>query len=125
MFALPSDVSKSAIAALMSSLELGSRLAAASDEQLAAASLRVPHKPLGSAADTAMPATMMLSNTLVHSSGVKSFLLAIAVSNERSVLARYFCCLRADCAAASARREALNVCSIASYVSVRQRGPRS
>jgi hypothetical protein len=40
-----------------------------------------------------MPATMMLSNTLVHSSGVKSFLLAMAVSNERSVLARYFCCL--------------------------------
>jgi hypothetical protein len=29
---------------------------------------------------------MMLSNTLVHSSGVKSFLLAMAVSNERSVL---------------------------------------
>ena len=36
---------------------------------------------------------MMLSNTLVHSSGVKSFLLAMAVSNERSVLARYFCFL--------------------------------
>jgi hypothetical protein len=36
---------------------------------------------------------MMLSNTLVHSSGVKSFLLAMAVSNERSVLATYFCCL--------------------------------
>jgi hypothetical protein len=29
-----------------------------------------------------MPATMMLSNTLVHSSGVKSFLLAMAVSSE-------------------------------------------
>jgi hypothetical protein len=29
----------------------------------------------------------MLSNTLVHSSGVKSFLLAMAVSNERSFLA--------------------------------------
>jgi hypothetical protein len=36
---------------------------------------------------------MMLSNTLVHFSSVKSFLLAMAVSNERSVLARYFCCL--------------------------------
>src|SRR5215831_14364663 len=77
----------------MGSLDLGSRLAAASAELLAAASLKVPHKPLGSAADTAMPAAMMLSNTLVHSSGVKSFLLAMAVSNERSVLARYFCCL--------------------------------
>jgi hypothetical protein len=33
----------------------------------------------------------MLSNTLVH--GVKSFLLAMAVSNERSVLAVHFCCL--------------------------------
>ena len=48
----------------MSSLELGSRFAAASDELVAAASLTVPHKPLGSAAETAMPATMMLSNTL-------------------------------------------------------------
>src|SRR5215470_16899000 len=98
MFALPSDVSKSAIAALMSSLELGSRLAAASAELLAAASLRVPHKPLGSAADTATPATMMLSSTLVHSSGVKSFLLAMAISSERGDLAKYFCCLQADCA---------------------------
>jgi len=80
---LPSDdVSKSTIAALMSSLELGSRLAAASAKLPAAASLRVPHKPLGSAAETAMPATMMLSNTLAHSSGVKSFLLAMAVSSE-------------------------------------------
>jgi hypothetical protein len=34
----------------------------------------------------------MLSNTLVHSSGVKSALLAMTVSNERSVT-RYFCCL--------------------------------
>ena len=76
------------ITSLMSSLELGSRLAEASAKLLAAASLRVPHKPLGSAAETAMPATMILSNTLVHSSGVKSFLLAMAVSNERSVLPR-------------------------------------
>src|SRR6476659_4183997 len=91
---LPSlDLSKAATAALMSSLELGSRLAAASAGVPAAASLRVPHQPLGSTAETAMPAAMMLSNTLVHSSGVKSFLLAMAVSNERSVLARYFCCL--------------------------------
>src|SRR6476659_6932048 len=90
---LPSvDLSKAATAALMSSLELGSRLAAASAGVPAAASLRVPHQPLGSTAETAMPAAMMLSNTLVHSSGVKSFLLAMAVSNE-GVLARYFCCL--------------------------------
>ena len=41
-----------------------------------------------------MPAAMMLSNTLVHSSGVKVIhLLAMAVSNQRGVLARYFCCL--------------------------------
>src|SRR6516164_2314851 len=70
----------------MSSLDLASRLAAASAELLAAASLRVPHKPLGSADDTAMPATRMLSSTLVHSSGVKSFLLAMAVSSELSAL---------------------------------------
>src|SRR6478752_9996841 len=87
-----SDLSKSATAALMSSLELASRLAAASAKLLAAASLRVPHKPLGSAAETAMPATMMLSNTLVHSSGVKSFLLAIAVSSESE--ASYRGCLQ-------------------------------
>ena len=31
-----------------------------------AVSLRVPHKPLGSTAETAMPAAMMLSNNLVH-----------------------------------------------------------
>src|SRR5262245_47395277 len=88
---LPSlDLSKSATAALMSSLELGSRLAAASAGRPAAASLRVPHQPLGSAAETAIPAAMMLSNTLAHSSGVKSFLLAMAVSNE-SVPCWYFC----------------------------------
>ncbi len=52
----------------------------------AAASLRVPHKPLGSTAEKAMPAAMMLSNTLVHSSGVKSFLLAMAVSNASAGL---------------------------------------
>src|SRR4026207_1175366 len=81
MFDLPSDVSKSAITALMSSLELGSPFAAAGDELVAAASLTVPHKPLGSATETATPATMMLSNTWVHSSGVKSLLLAMAVSS--------------------------------------------
>jgi hypothetical protein len=41
-----------------------------------------------------MPAAMMLSNTLVHSSGVKSFLLAMWPFPMRGVsLLGYFCCL--------------------------------
>ena len=85
---LPSlDLSKSATAALISSLELALRSAAASAGVLAAASLRVPHQPLGSTAETARPAAMMLSKTLVHSSDVKSSLLAMAVSNQSCVLA--------------------------------------
>ena len=41
----------------------------------------VPHRPLGSACETAIPANIVLSKTLVHSSGVKFCLLAIVVSN--------------------------------------------
>src|SRR4029079_17537714 len=77
---LPSEVSKSAMTALTSSLELGSCLDATSAELLAKASLSVPHRPLGSAAETAMPTTVGLSKTLVHSSGVKLCLFAMAAS---------------------------------------------
>jgi hypothetical protein len=44
---------------------------------LAKASFIVPHKPLGSAAETATPTNSVLSNTPAHSSGVKSCLVAI------------------------------------------------
>jgi hypothetical protein len=47
---------------------------------LAKASLSVPHKPLGSAAETAMPANIILSNNLAHSSGVKFCLFTMAAS---------------------------------------------
>ena len=41
-------------------------------------SMSVPHKPLGSAAVTAMLASIPLSNTLVHSTGVKFCLFAMS-----------------------------------------------
>jgi hypothetical protein len=47
--------------------------------------LSVPHKPLGSAAETAMPVNMMLSKTWVHSSGVKSSLVVMTASPPVSV----------------------------------------
>src|SRR5262249_17877868 len=76
----PSDVSKLAMTALINSLELASVFAAATAELLAKASLSVPHRPLGSAADTAIPANITLSEILVHSSGVKFCLFAMAAS---------------------------------------------
>jgi hypothetical protein len=66
--------------ALMSSLELMSSFAEASAELLAAASLSAPQRPLGSAVETAILVTITLSKTLVHSTGVKFCLLAIAAS---------------------------------------------
>jgi len=42
--------------------------------------MSVPHKPLGSAAVTAMLASIPLSNTLVHSTGVKFCLFAMSAS---------------------------------------------
>ena len=57
---LPCDVSNSATAARINSLELASTLAAFNAELLANPSLSVPHKPLGSAAETAMPESITL-----------------------------------------------------------------
>jgi hypothetical protein len=57
---------------------LGAAFAAASAVPPASASFNMPHSPLGSAAVTAMPVTATLSRTLVHSSGVKLALFAIA-----------------------------------------------
>ena len=56
-----------------------SSFAVAIAELLAAASFSVPHSPLGSAVDTAIPTSMGLCKTLVHSSGVKLCLFAMAV----------------------------------------------
>src|SRR3990170_2259185 len=77
----PSAVSKSRMTALMRSLEPESSFAASSADLLAKASLSVPHKPLGSAADTTMPATIVPSKTLAHSSGVKFCLFAMVLSS--------------------------------------------
>jgi hypothetical protein len=76
----PSPDWKSAITVLMSSLELGSRIDALIADRLATASLMVPQRPFGSAAETAMPVRTGLSNILIHSSGVKLCLLAMVVS---------------------------------------------
>src|SRR5262245_1254778 len=76
----PSFVSKSATTALMSSFDPGFVFAAAKAELLANASLSAPHKPLGSAAETAIPANIVLSKILVHSSGLKLCLFAIPTS---------------------------------------------
>src|SRR5262245_23932233 len=82
MAARPSFVSKSATTALTSSLDPASAFAAARAELLANASLRAPHRPLGSAAETAIPANIVLSRILVHSSGLKFCLFAIPTSTR-------------------------------------------
>src|SRR5262245_11445549 len=69
--ALPSAVLKSSTTALTSALAPGSVLAFASAVPPAKLSFRRPHSPLGSAADTAVPAAIMLCKSTLHSSGVK------------------------------------------------------
>ena len=64
----------------MSSLDPAFDFAAAKAELLANASLSAPHRPLGSAAETAIPANIVLSKILVHSSGLKFCLFAMATS---------------------------------------------
>src|SRR5262249_5059501 len=64
----------------MSSLEPESDFAAANAELLATPSFSNPHKPLGSAAETAIPASITLSRILVHSSDVKLCLFAMTTS---------------------------------------------
>jgi len=63
-------------------------LAASIAELLAKNSLSVPHRPLGSAAETAIPATVVLSKRVVHSSGRKFSLFAMAgtASSQRDIL---------------------------------------
>src|SRR5256884_927669 len=67
----PSAVSKSATTALISASDPGSILAVSSALPLAKLSFRRPHRPLGSAAETAIPAIITLSRRSSHSSGVK------------------------------------------------------
>src|SRR5262249_53206076 len=73
----PSDVSKSATMALISSPDLGSLLAVASALALAMPSFSRPQRPLGSAAVTAMPLDITLSIKICHSSGVNVVLFAM------------------------------------------------
>src|SRR6478672_12347852 len=67
----PSAVSKSATTALISASAPGSILAVTSALPLAKLSFKRPHRPLGSAAETAIPAAITLSRRSFHSSGVK------------------------------------------------------
>src|SRR5262245_42582974 len=67
----PSAVSKSATTALISASAPGSKLAVISALPSAKLSFRRPHRPLGSAAETAIPAIITLSKRSFHSSGVK------------------------------------------------------
>src|SRR5262249_41860046 len=67
----PWEVSKSATTALISASVPGSILAVISALPPAKLSLRRPHRPLGSAAETAIPAIITLSRRSFHSSGVK------------------------------------------------------
>src|SRR5262245_47283915 len=73
----PSEVSKSDTTDLMSGFALGSFLAASSALPLARPSLAMPIRPLGSASVTAIPASITLPSTWLHSSGAKSFLVAM------------------------------------------------
>src|SRR5262249_30095399 len=67
----PSAVSKSATTALISASAPGSILAVISALPSAKLSFRRPHRPLGSAAETAIPAIITLSRRSFHSSWVK------------------------------------------------------
>src|SRR5262249_34116588 len=67
----PSGVSKSATTALISASAPGSNLAVISALPSAKLSFRRPHRPLGSAAETAIPAIITLSRRSFHSSGGK------------------------------------------------------
>src|SRR5215471_13324177 len=77
----PSAVSKSATTALISASAPGSNLAVISALPSAKLSFRRPHRPLGSAAETAIPAIMTLSRRSFHSSGVK-----FDLSGNRAIL---------------------------------------
>src|SRR5262249_54376489 len=67
----PSAVSKSATTALISASAPGSILTFNSALPSAKLSFKRPHRPLGSAAETAIPAAITLSRRSFHSSGVK------------------------------------------------------
>src|SRR5215469_6203583 len=74
----PSAVSKSATTALISASAPGSNLAVISALPSAKLSFRRPHRPLGSAAEMAIPAVITLSRRSFHSSGVKFDLSGMA-----------------------------------------------
>src|SRR6476661_4452445 len=78
----PSDVPKSATTALISALVPGSILAFARSVPLAKLSFRRPHSPLGSAAVTAIPAAITLSERTFHSSGVKFDLSVMSIDSS-------------------------------------------
>src|SRR5262245_52771134 len=69
--AFPSAVLKSSTTALTSALAPALVLTFATSVPPAKLSCKRPHRPLGSAAVTAMPAAIVLSSRTFHSSGVK------------------------------------------------------
>ena len=68
----------------MSSFEPGFDFAAANAELLAKASLRAPHRPLGSAAETAMPATWCF-----RESGPLVWLKVLLIRHDNLLLATH------------------------------------
>src|SRR5262245_22931379 len=70
----------------MRGLAVGSVLAATSAERSAKLSSRMPHRPLGSAAEIAIPAIVTLLRSSFHSSGVKFDLSAIDSTPLRNPL---------------------------------------
>src|SRR6478736_4602454 len=79
--ALPSVVAKSLTTALMRGLVPGSVFALAKSVPPAKLSFRRPHSPLGSAAETAMPAAIILCKRIFHSSAVKLDLSAMSIDS--------------------------------------------
>src|SRR6516165_11670589 len=104
----PWEVSKSATTALMRGFVVGSVFAAISSLPSAKLSFRSPHRPLGSAAETAIPAIVTLSSRSFHSSGVKFDLSAMALLLylDTTQLLRHYSAFRPHCLFAKFRRRA-------------------
>src|SRR6516165_2360174 len=95
----PSAVSKSATTALISASALGSNLAVISALPSAKLSFRRPHRPLGSAAEMAIPPIITLCRRSFHSSWVKLDLSAIGLLLYLMVCCCGYCCInRRHCA---------------------------
>src|SRR5215475_8941477 len=81
----------------MSGFDLGSILAVMSSRPPAKLSFKRPQSPLGSAAEMAIPAIVMLSNRSFHSSGVKFDLSAMSDTPLVGLLLQARIALRSRC----------------------------